>query len=138
MVKALVVTFLVFVLSACWLYFAWARGERTNDWIVTDAKSLGITKARRDELSDIEWATRVEYAMNGKVYQGVVFEYLLGEQVIVYVNPDDPTEVVGKTGASGQMTLAPLLITVASGLFGIVLLLVKLSPKDDSEPSGDE
>ena len=76
-------------------------------------------------------ATRVKYMVGSKVYHAVVDEYLLGDEVTIYFDPDDPKDIVGKTGATLQATWFPIMLCVASGVFGLVLLIIKFSPKED-------
>ena len=61
----------------------------------------------------------------------IVDEYLVGKTATVYVNPSDPTDVVGKPGARIQNLGRPVILTVGSGLFAVVLLLIAFSPKED-------
>lgn len=131
MTKYFIITALLFFVGALWLYFAWVDGQRTVNWPAVQAKSLGVRSERGfgNELRDL--ATQVEYKVGSKVYQAVVDEYLLGDEVTIYVNPDDPKDIVGKTGATLQATWFPIMLCIVSGVFGLVLLIIKFSPKED-------
>ncbi len=77
------------------------------------------------------WLTEVSYEVDGIPYEAVVEEYLVGNEAPIYVNPEDPADVVGKQGARIRDLAKPLIAAVGSGLFAIVLLLIALSPKED-------
>lgn len=135
MAKYLAATFIVFVASAIWLFMAWSGGNKTKSWVPTTAKIL------KNDMSEIRgeygrtqpagWLTTISYTVGGNKYETVVDEYLVGSEATVFVDPNDPTRVVGKSGATVQAMGRPLLATIGSGLFGVLLLLIGLSPKDD-------
>ncbi|MEZ6094943.1 MAG: DUF3592 domain-containing protein [Pirellulaceae bacterium] len=131
MAKYALGTLAVFVASAIWLYLAWASGNQTNSWNPTAAKVISNDTQKTIGGRPAGWLTTITYDVDGQTYKADVDEYLVGNQVTVYVNPNDPTEVVGKAGARIQDMGRPIIATVGSGLFGVVLLLIALSPKED-------
>ncbi len=131
MTKYALGTLAVFIISSVWLFVAWSSGNKTKSWIPAPAQVLknDVRKTRRGKLAG--WLTTVVYEVNGIQYEAVVDEYLVGDDVTVFVNPENPMDVVGKSGARIQDLGRPIIATVGSGLFAIVLLLIAFSPKDD-------
>lgn len=132
MTKYAFLTIVAFIASLLWLYFAWAHANRTNGWTPAPAKVISIDKQRRRHGRPAQLLSRVSYSFEGKKYEAIVDEYLLDQEVTVYVNPDDPSEVVGVAGARMQDVGRPLIFTIASGLFAVVLVLIAYSPKEDT------
>lgn len=132
-------TLCVFALSAVWLMFAWSNGNRTQSWDPTTAKVISNDVQKRRIVDNrgigrnagTGWLTEISYIVDGVEYEAIVDEYLIGNEVTVFVNPSDPTEVVGKAGVRIQDMFWPLLVMIASGLFAVVLLLIAFSPKED-------
>ena len=131
MVKAALGTLAVFVLSSIWLFFAWSQGNRTYDWTPvraavvsnnTDSTVTGRTKG---------FVSRVKYLVNGVSYEANVDEYLVGGEAEIFVDPENPRNVVGKQGPTMQAMFRPLIVTGATALFAVVLLLIAFSPKED-------
>jgi hypothetical protein len=131
MTKYAFLTIVAFIASSIWLYFAWAHANRTNGWTPAPAKFVSIEKQRRSHNRAAQLLSRVSYSFDGQKYEAVVDEYLIGNEITVYVNPDDPSEVVGVAGARMQDVGRPLVFTIASGLFAVVLVLIAFSPKED-------
>lgn len=129
--KAAVATTLVFIASSIWLFLAYSNGARTNDWppVPADIQGNGVERTANGQTRGL--TTVVKYQVDGVEYEAVVDEYLVGKGAEVYVNPSDPSEVVGKRGPTLQMMFRPIVVTGATGLFAIVLALIALSPKDD-------
>ena len=123
----------VFAFIAClvWLAVTWNAGNRTNSWLRVSANVVkNDVESSVDDNEFYGWKTTIEYSVNGKRYEAIVDEYLIGENVAVYVNPDNPSAVVGKPGFRIQDGFKPIVATVFFGLFSLVLLLIKLSPRD--------
>ena len=125
------VTVVVFLISAIWLFSAWSGGNKTNHWTPVPAQILSNDTQDSIRGRPAGWLTTIAYQFNGLQYETVVDEYLLGESATVYVDPNGPTMVVGKPGARMQDMGRPLIATVASGLFALVLILIAFSPKED-------
>ncbi|HMP79471.1 MAG TPA: hypothetical protein PKD54_08475 [Pirellulaceae bacterium] len=131
LVKCAFGTLAVCLGSAVWLFLAWSAGNRTKTWTPTlaDIEFNDVVTTRRGQPAG--WRTTITYTVDGQGFKAVVDEYLIGKEATVFVNPDDPRQVVGKTGARIQDMGYPLIITIGSGLFAIALLLIAFSPKDD-------
>jgi hypothetical protein len=124
-------TLLAFVASAIWLFLAWSNGNKTTAWTPVTAQIVSNDMQETVRGRPAGWLTTIKYSVNGNQYEAVVDEYLVGKEATVYVNPSDETEVVGKAGARIQDMGRPIIATVGSGLFAIVLLLIAFSPKED-------
>ena len=131
MAKYALGTLAVFIVSAVWLFLAWSSGSKTNDWDPTTAQIVANNVQESLGGRPSGWLTTITYEIDGNQYETVVDEYLIGKEATVFVNPDDPTDVVGKAGARMQNMGRPIIATVGSGLFAIVLLLIAFSPKED-------
>ena len=122
----------VFVISAVWLFYVLNQDYATYDWTsvpatygTSTAERSGV-RARRKNIH-----TSVKYLFDGVEYEGWVDDFIVEGSGTVYVNPDDPTEVVGVQGPNLQHYGRPLIFTIVSGLFLIVLGLIAFSPSDD-------
>lgn len=129
--KTIMLTCVVFAASLAWLFMTRAHCNRTHEWVNIKASVLKNDVHKSSDGNIEGWATTVQYRVDDVQYEAVVDEYLVGNTVDVFVDPKDPTSVVGIQGAPIQKMLPPIIVTVGSGLFGIVLLLVAMSPKDD-------
>ena len=131
MIKYFLGALVVFLVCSLWLYSAISKGNATKKWIATPA-AIGEGAADRN-LRGRRTAihTPVIYTYDSIEYEGVVDDFLIAGSGTVYVNPDDPTQVVGKTGPNLQHYGRPMIFTIGSGLFLIVLGLIAFSPKDD-------
>ncbi len=76
------------------------------------------------------FVSTIEYQYDGVDYKSKLPEYKLGK-IEVFVNPLEPTEVVAERGATMVTLARPIIGTVGSGLFAIVLVLIYFSPKED-------
>lgn len=130
MAKYALGTLVVFLASSTWLYLAWANGNKTNDWDATTAQIISNDVQETSDGQPAGWLTTIAYVVDGTEYYADVDEYLIGDSATVYVNPDDPAEVVGRAGARIQDMGWPIIATFGSGLFAVVLLLIAFSPKD--------
>ncbi len=124
-------TFVVFVASSLWLYFAWSSGSKTSEWTPTTAQVISTDVDRTVRRRIEGWLTTITYSVEGVQYEAVVDEFLDGKTATVYVNPANPAQVVGKAGVRVQDLGRPIIATVGSGLFAVVLLLIAFSPKED-------
>jgi hypothetical protein len=135
MVKYALGTLLVFLASSTWLFLAWSSGNKTNDWTPTPAKVIRNEMQEsinsRGRTRPAGWLTTIEYEVDKVQYEAIVDEYLVGNEATVFVNPENPADVAGKAGARIQDMGRPMVATIGSGLFAIVLLLIAFSPKDD-------
>ena len=131
MVKYALGTLVVFIGSSIWLYLAWANGNETNGWDAVPAQVVSNSARKTVRGRPSGWLTTITYEVDEIQYEAVVDEYLVGKTATVYVNPSDPTDVVGKPGARIQNLGRPVILTVGSGLFAVVLLLIAFSPKED-------
>lgn len=124
-------TLVLFFASSCWLYLTWSHANRTTRWKPVSATVVanGVQETMDGQLAG--WATTIAYEIDGARYEAVVDEYLIGNQVTVYVNPQDAREVVATVGARMQDLGRPIVVTVGCGLFAIVLVLIALSPRED-------
>lgn len=131
MIKYLLGAVAVFSVSSFWLYLTMSSGYATNNWVATPA-TIGIGQADRN-LRDRQMGleTPVTYKFEGVIYDKVVQEFLVPGKGTVYVNPNDPSQVVGVTGPCLQNFGRPMILTIVSGLLIVVLGLIALSPKDD-------
>ena len=134
-VKAALGTLVIFLGSSIWLYLAWSHGNRTNQWTAVPAVIIknDVQESnydRSDTRGPMGWKTTVKYTVDGIEHEAVVDEYLIGSNQEVFVDPNNPASVVGKQGATIQATAYPLVATVASGLFALVLVLIAVSPKE--------
>ena len=121
----------VFIFSLVWLIQAMTGGQATRNWDAVEAEiiSNASTKSFSGETTSVE--TRVIYTVKGVEYEAVLDDFLIKGKGTVYVNPSDPTQVVGEQGPQVQRYGRPLIATLGSGLFLIVLGLIALSPKED-------
>lgn len=124
-------TLVIFIASSIWLFLAWASGNKTNNWDPVTATIIKNDMQETIRGRPAGWLTTITYDVGEIQYEAVVDEYLIGKEATVYVNPNDPTDVVGKAGARIQDMVRPIIATVASGLFAVVLLLIAFSPKED-------
>lgn len=124
-------TLAIFIASSIWLCLAWSNGNKTAGWNPTTAQIIGNDMQESIRGRPAGWLTTITYMVDGNQYQTVVDEYLIGEEATVFVDPEDPTNVVGKAGARIQDMGRPMIATVGSGLFALVLLLIAFSPKED-------
>lgn len=131
LVKTALMTLLVFSVSAVWLYVVWSAGNETNNW--TRVTAVVLENEIDETLSGRPrgWATTIGYTFDGIDYVAVIDDYLVGGGNDVYVDPADPTRVVGVKGASLKTMGRPLIVVVGSGLFAVVLMLIALSPKEE-------
>ncbi len=131
MIKYAFGTLVVFIASSIWLFVAWTDGNKTSSWNPTPAQVLKNDARETLRGKPAGWLTTIAYEVNGTPYEAVVDDYLVGNNVTVFVNPENPSDVVGKSGARIQDLGRPIIATVGSGLFAVVLLLVAFSPKDN-------
>ena len=133
LIKTALGTLTVFFGSAIWLFIAWSNGNRTNQWKKVPAVVIknDVQESADDRHQPLGWKTTVTYTVAGKDYSAIVDEYLVGGNQVVYVDPNDPTSVVGKPGPTIQAMARPLIATAGSGLFAIVLILIAVSPKEE-------
>lgn len=129
--KAAIGTVVVFVASLTWLLLAYSNGTRTNSWTPVQAEVLGNSVDRSAAGRTRGMTTAVMYRIDGVEYECVVDEYLVGKSAEIYVNPENSAEAVGKRGATLQTMFRPIVVTGATGLFAVVLVLIALSPKED-------
>ena len=131
--KAFFVGLVVFVACSIWLYVNYSANNETYDWVKTPAtiseSYSGGKKFGRRRVRSIH--TPVKYQFEGLPYEGVVDDFLVPGEGFVFVNPDEPNQAVGIQGANLQHLMRPLVGTVGSGLFLIVLILIRFSPSDD-------
>ena len=118
--------------AAClfWLAIEYSRGQQTYQWqpvrgAVTDVKAIQYPGS----TEPYGWETTVVYHVDGVQYKSELDEYLIGDDVVVFVNPQDHTDVVGKAGPAVQNMFYPILATTFSGLLAIVMALIAFSPK---------
>ncbi|WP_197443053.1 DUF3592 domain-containing protein [Lignipirellula cremea] len=128
--KSAIGTFVVFLLSVAWLFWAWSIGSRSYSWAAVPAEVTKNDALKSISGKAIGWRTTIQYAYEGQGYQAVLTDYLLGE-IEVYVDPKDPTHVTAHRGPTFDMLARPLLLTIGSGLFAIVLGLIAVSPKEE-------
>lgn len=131
MAKYALGTLFVFFLSGIWLFVAISRGNDTHSWTPVEARVTEARAQRSLGRGPKRILTTIEYSIDGIEYETTLAEILVGTNVTVYVNPSDPTDVVGEPGFQVQMYGRPLLATIGSGLFAVVLLLIAFSPKED-------
>lgn len=129
--KTAIGTSVVFLACLGWLGMTWIHGNRTNDWNVVPATVVHNDMYETELGRPDGWATTVRYRVANVDYETVVDEYLIGDDVNIFVDPKDATSVVGKPGARIQSLGAPLIATVGSGLFGLILIMIAIIPKED-------
>ncbi len=124
--------------SFIWLALTWHYAAQSNNWPTTLAtvteRSYDTNgssgRVRRPGLLMVNWVTRVEYVFDEFLVETTVDEYVLDDQVTVYVNPKRPHQVVVTPGATLRRIGYPVISCVASVLILFVLGLIFLSPKD--------
>lgn len=84
-----------------------------------------VTGKKRGAIS------KIRYQVEGEEFEATLNDLVYGPKATVYVNPNDPTQVVAKRGVTTKSVARPMILTVASGLFGVVLCLIAFSPKED-------
>ena len=134
MAKYALGTLAVFLISSVWLFFAWSNGNKTTSWKEIDAQLLGVEVQETIRGRPAGYLSFVSYEVTGVEYEAVVDEHLYGDEdgnTKVFIDPDDASQVVGLTGPRMQDMGRPLIATIGSGLFAIVLLLIAFSPKED-------
>ena len=72
----------------------------------------------------------MQYEINGKAFSKTI-QFMPPGASVVYVDPTNPASAVGQRGATVRALFIPLLLCVLTGLFGIVLILLMLSPTED-------
>jgi len=136
-IQAAIGAFFFFVLSLGWLGWAWVDSDSTKSWTPTPAKVMHRDTARgfdrsKHRVRNIRgWLTTVSYRFNDVEYESVVDEYLSDSNVTIYVNPDNPMAIVATAGVRMQDIARPIIATTGTGLFGLVILLMWFSPKED-------
>ena len=131
MLKYCIGALIVFAVSSTWLFFAISYGNATKSWTPTPAQ-VGTTETSRNlggRRAGIH--AHVTYVVNGITYEGLVDNFLVSGTGTIYVNPNDPTQIVGIRGANIQHFGRPMIATIGSGLFLVVLGLIAFSPKED-------
>ena len=78
------------------------------------------------------WTATVDYSVDGQNFTETMHNLPFGATEI-YVDPNDPTNVVGERGATLRALFVPVIAVTATALFLIVLLLIKFSPSDDQD-----
>jgi len=131
MLKYALCTSVIFVASLLWLYVTWSFGNVTKSWDPVTAQILDNDMRETIDGSPAGWITTISYTIDDTEYETRVDEYLVGKEATVYVNPDDPSDVVGKAGTRIQDMVYPLALSVGSSLFSIVLLMIAFSPQED-------
>lgn len=131
MLKYALCTMAIFIASLAWLYTAWSFGNRTKSWTPVTAEILDNDMQETVTGEPAGWITTISYTVDELQYEADVDEYLVGKEATVFVNPEDPKQVVGKSGARIQDMVYPMAASIGSGLFSIVLLMIRLSPKED-------
>lgn len=131
MAKYALGTLFVFILSSIWLIVAISRGNDTHTWTPVEATVVEARAQRSIQRGPKRILTTIEYSFDGIEYKTTLAEILVGSRVTVYVNPEAPTDVVGEQGFQVQVYGRPLIATIGSGLFAVVLLLIAFSPKEE-------
>ncbi len=131
MLKYFIGSLVLFLVSAVWFFGAMSEGWKTNSWTAVEAH-IGQSEAPRNingRRTSVK--TLVRYKVAGQSFEAYVDDLLVAGRGTVYVNPEDPTQVVGNPGPNLQHYGRPMIITIASGLFVIVLGLIAFSPKEE-------
>ena len=134
--KAAVGTLAVFLFCIGWLYVAWSHGNKSLDWVQVKANITGVSEEETLLPNAMQrrkfggFVSTIEYQFDGVDFEAKLPEYKLGE-IEVFVNPFEPTEVVAERGATMVTLARPIIGTVGSGLFAIVLVLICFSPKEE-------
>jgi len=130
------VALLLAILSCTWLYLAYSNGNKTKSWtpvpaVVSENGAVAATDIRGRPRGVKSWLTAVTYSVDGETYEAVIDDYLAGNEATVFVNPENPQEVVGKTGPKMEDTFYPMVATAFTVCLSVVILLIAFSPKDD-------
>lgn len=134
--KAAVGTLAVFLFCIAWLYVAWSHGNKSLDWVQVEANVTGVSEEETLLPNAMQrrrfggFVSTIEYKFDGIDFESKLPEYKLGK-IEVFVNPDEPTEVVAERGATMVTLARPIVGTVGSGLFAVVLVLICFSPKEE-------
>lgn len=121
----------VFVASSIWLVITMMQGYSTQDWQPVPAQIEQSETAKNLSGRSKSVRTTVTYMIGGETYTRDVDDFLVGGSGTVYVNPEDPSQVVGERGPNLQHYGRPMIIAITSGIFLIALGLIALSPKED-------
>lgn len=129
---------LAVVASLIWLAVTWQFAARTSQWPTTFAAvtergyDTNASRGRtgRPGVLMVNWRTHLEFVYDGVRVETTVDEYVLEDQVKIYVNPQNKQSVVVTPGVTLRRVGYPAIACVASLLFLIVLGLIFLSPKD--------
>lgn len=123
-------TIISFAVFGIWFHLARTNANRSLDWPAVPAQVTSHSDARDYRGRVDRPTTTVVYAFNGKSYSVILDVYQLDEME-VYVNPEDPSEVRADRGATMVDLGYPLVGLVLSGLFALFLAMVCFSPKDE-------
>ncbi|MDB4534665.1 DUF3592 domain-containing protein [Vicingaceae bacterium] len=128
-------TFVVAIICATWVGFAIVNGNKTYDWQPTKAKVVKIGQ-KRGAIQRNTFAgfyAVVKYQFESKEYTVTLYdEYKPESETTVYVNPDDPSQIVADQGPQFRDMGIPVIVGSVALLFGIALVMIKLSPKEDA------
>ena len=129
--KTFLGTILAFLASVLLFFAVWQYQRRTLTWspVQIEITSSKIAHFRESRTGRV-WTATVDYSFDGKNYTKTIHDLPFGATQ-VYVDPDDPSNVVGERGATVRALFVPIIAISATGLFGFVLILIKLSPSDD-------
>ena len=129
--KILLGTVIAFVSSLAMLLTIWQYQRRTLAWepVSIEIASSEIAHFRERRFGRV-WTATVNYSHNGTSYTKTMHDLPFNASQI-YVNPDDPNIAVGEQGPTIRVLFVPIIAVSATGLFGLVLLLIKFSPTDD-------
>ena len=129
--SAFVLAIVAFLGSVAALVFVRNYQNRTLNWVPVpfEIVSSDIAHSRQRQFGKI-WTAKVSYSFRGKTYSKSIVDLPLGAELI-YVDPQDPNRVVGEKGTTLRGIFFPTIAVVASGLFFVVLCLIKFSPADD-------
>ena len=124
---------LAFLGSVLLLLAVWQYQRRTLNWnaVQMEIASSDIARFRERRAGRI-WTATVDYSVDGQNFTETMHNLPFGATEI-YVDPNDPTNVVGERGATLRALFVPVIAVTATALFLIVLLLIKFSPSDDQD-----
>jgi hypothetical protein len=116
----------VFIGCSLWLAYVWSDGIRTADWVEVPASvEHQILKDPNAPPEKREWTTSVAFNVDGADHTALLDGYSTGDgDFRLFVNPDDLTQVATESGPDYEKMFQPLIGTCASGLVGLLLLLI--------------
>lgn len=126
---AIAVVYSVFVLTV-----AYPRAKRSEEQCTLQITGIVIDEDSVSSSSEIRYDALVEYEVNGTKYRShpmasQLNHWTIGEEVVFYVDPDDPGVTRSGEGGPEVVLYVSLPIGAFFAFFGIVVIIVGAKEK---------